>query len=186
MQIIPRFLRAVKLPAVSQHHSPNYSTRGGASIRNIVIHDTEGAYGSAVSWFATSKSAVSAHLVLREDGAEVTQCVPFRFKAWHCCDFNPQSIGIECAGYAGKLGSAQIQSLARITAYLCKKYDIPVRLVKANGRTLIPGITCHQFLGAAGGGHTDPGWSDAGAEAFVSLVKAQMRRGHFRRKWGVA
>jgi N-acetylmuramoyl-L-alanine amidase len=68
----------------------------------VVLHDTAGPDGSAVSWFKNPKSRVSAHFVVARDGA-ITQLVECDRKAWHagksswrghqwCNDF---SIGIE-------------------------------------------------------------------------------------------
>lgn len=98
--------------------SPNYSVgdyvdkkTGEREIRYIVVHTTEGTGLSAVNWFLTTKSQVSAHYVIMEDG-EVICMVDEDYVAWHAgilvgspvtdvydgVNPNEVSIGIEFAG----------------------------------------------------------------------------------------
>lgn len=187
MQIIPKFRAGARLPKLTYAPSPNQSVRT-ARIDLIVIHDTEGAYGGSCSWLRNPKAAASAHLVLSENGKSATQLVRFSRKAWHAAAFNSRSIGIEHAGFAGRLDPDELRASARVTAALCKRYRIPVRLVKATGSFIEPGVTFHQYLGAAGGGHHDPGFTDREAALYIALVKAEMKRGGFPRlkKWGLS
>ena len=90
------------LPPIKWTASPNCSSRGGQKVRLIVTHDCEGNYAGSIAWFAMKKSQVSAHLVLRDDGLEATQMVAWGDKAWHACNFNPFSEGIEAAGFESK------------------------------------------------------------------------------------
>jgi hypothetical protein len=141
----PAFLRQIP--------SPNYSERT-APISLIVVHDTEGSYEGAVAWFAQTRSQVSAHLVMREDGAEVTQMVPLSLKAWHACAANPRSIGIEGAGsVAGGFNEAWWRGMAKIVAWLLRAYGLPPRWAQDGEGA---GFCSHHDLGAAGGGHNDP------------------------------
>src|SRR5712691_8514087 len=93
--------KGITLPKLQWVESPNCSDRKpGVPLDLIVIHDTEGGYAGAISWFGNGHSQVSAHIVLREDGGEATQMVPYAKKAWHCATFNSRSIGLEMAGFA--------------------------------------------------------------------------------------
>ena len=159
------------LPVLKQVPSPNYSSRGDARVRRIVVHDTEGSYAGAVAWFTQSRSQVSAHLVMREDGAEVTQMVPLSAKAWHACNANPDSIGIEGSGIEASGFSAEWWAgMATIVAWLLRRYGLPCRWA-AEGQS--EGFCSHHDLGAPGGGHNDPcavGSTDW--TRFIGLVEA--------------
>lgn len=157
------------LPSLAWLASPNYSSRGGQKVRLIVAHDCEGSYGGSVAWFTKPASRVSAHIVLSEDGSAATQMVDWRNKAWHVCNFNPFSEGIEAAGYAAKgLGAPEWEALAAIVAFRLKANGLPPVWAKGG---VGEGFEQHAGLGAAGGGHhditSDPGvWS-----AFVNMVQ---------------
>jgi hypothetical protein len=143
----------VQMQPVRQVVSPNFSARAG-SIRLIVVHDTEGSYAGAVAWFAETRAQVSAHLVMNEDGSEVTQMVPLGAKAWHACAFNSASIGIEGAGVEAKgFSDAWWRGMAKIVAWLLVAYDLPCRWAQGGEGA---GYCSHHDLGAAGGGHGDP------------------------------
>jgi N-acetyl-anhydromuramyl-L-alanine amidase AmpD len=51
----------------------------------IVLHDCEGGYEGSIRWFELSRSNVSAHYVVREDGGEATQMVDLADSACHAC-----------------------------------------------------------------------------------------------------
>lgn len=117
------------------------------------------------------QSQVSAHLVLREDGAEATQMVAWSNKAWHACDANPISEGIEAAGFAAKgLGAPEFQSLADLVAWRLHVNGIACQEATAvNNWT---GFTEHAKLGAWGGGHRDFTEDAVVWASFVKLVQA--------------
>lgn len=173
----------VDLPKLKWKASPNFSNRDPkAHIDLIVLHDTEGGYDGSVSWFQNPKSEVSAHLVLREDGKEATQMVPYAKKAWHAAAFNSRAIGLEMAGFEARgFKVDEWRRAARVVAFLCKKYGIPPKWARG-GKTA--GIARHYDLGAAGGGHHDPTTSRAKWLWFVFLVKYEYKRGGFRKNWG--
>ncbi len=77
----------------------NYSSRGGTAISAVTIHDTEGSYAGAISWFQNCAASVSAHYVLRSSDGQVTQMVLEANKAWHVGTENPYTIGLEHEGY---------------------------------------------------------------------------------------
>ncbi len=170
------------LPALKWLASPNFSART-SPIDLVVLHDCEGSYAGAVEWFGEPKSAVSAHIVLKEDGTEATQMVDFRQKAWHADAFNSRSIGIEMGGFAARgFPAAEWQTAADVVAYLLHAFGIPCQWAQ---RGVGPGFTSHFDLGMAGGGHhdpcptTDPKWA-----AFIDLVQASYRAGGFPIGWG--
>lgn len=157
------------LPPLRQVPSPNQSARASGVIDLIVVHDCEGSYAGSINWFFNPASQVSAHLVLKEDGSEATQCVPFARKAWACCDFNSRSISVEMAGMA-KVGYGENEWLAAaaIVAWLLHKYDIPCRWAEHGEGA---GFCSHYDLGAAGGGHSDPTTDASVWAAFVARVE---------------
>jgi N-acetyl-anhydromuramyl-L-alanine amidase AmpD len=62
-------------PYASLEAVPNFSSRHGARVDLLVLHDCEGGYEGSIQWFELSGSSVSAHYVVREDGCEATQMV---------------------------------------------------------------------------------------------------------------
>ena len=108
------------LPNLLWKPSPNFSSRRGTRVDLIVLHDCEGGYEGAVAWFATRRSNVSAHLVIREDGDEATQMVDLADNAWHACAFNQRSVGVEMSGFASRgFRGPLLATAARICAYFC-------------------------------------------------------------------
>lgn len=111
--------------------SSNQSARSGGegAIRRVVLHTTEGSYAGAISWFQNSSSSVSAHFVVRRSDGEVTQMVKLDKKAWHACNNNSDTVGIEQEGYSHS--SSQwtpqlLDSSARLTAFLVNRHNIPI------------------------------------------------------------
>jgi hypothetical protein len=179
----PQPTTATPLPHLLQSPSPNYSERG-AKIDLVVVHDTEGSYSAAVSWLRNPRAQASAHVVLSEDGHDATQLVRWSKKAWSCMEFNSRSLNLEMAGKASVGYSAEeIDVAARIVAYWCKLYGIPVRHASGGVRS---GITFHQELGSAGGGHSDPGWTLAQRLAFITKVKSYASQTFTPARWGRA
>jgi hypothetical protein len=159
------------LPSLKFVPSPNKSSRNGARISKIVVHMTEGAYAGAVSWFAMVASQVSAHLVMKADGSEVTQCVALGDKAWHVCNFNPTTIGVEGEGFTAKgFDEPWARGMATIVAWLLRRYGLPCRWAQGG---VGDGFCSHHDLGAAGGNHDDPTAIGSAAWAYLSdLIKA--------------
>jgi N-acetyl-anhydromuramyl-L-alanine amidase AmpD len=170
--------KGVSLPPLRFIESPNQSNRfPGVPLDLIVLHDTEGGYEGAIKWFQNRHSAVSAHLVLSEDGKRCVQMVPFKQKAWHCATFNSRSIGIEMAGFLDHESEAQMARAARITAFLLHKLGLPAHA------SIRSGFCRHRDLGAAGGSHVDP-MGDHKWKHMVELVKFEAQRNKFRASWG--
>jgi N-acetylmuramoyl-L-alanine amidase/Phage tail lysozyme len=162
------------LPPLKWFPTPNYSDRS-SRVDLVVVHDTEGSYSGAVSWFQKPESQVSAHYVIREDGGEATQMVALDKKAWACVAFNSRSVNIEMAGFASKgFGDPEWLALADVVAFLLHFLQIPCRWA-AGG--VGPGFCSHYDLGAAGGGHTDPTTDPLVWASFADLVKQEYAKG---------
>jgi hypothetical protein len=173
------------LPPIKQQHSPNQSSRNGRPVIGVVMHDTEGGYAGSVSWLCNPAADASAHIVMREDGNEVTQLVPFLQKAWHAEAANWNFLGFELAGFLDHEGSPQWHSAARACGYFCHHFGIPPVWNVKHGGAFHPGITRHKDLGIAGGGHHDPVTSDEKWVWFIYLVQHEYKRNGYRPQWGV-
>ena len=117
-------------PCANQY---NYCRRNREQILNIsriVVHVAEGSYSNTIGWFNNQSAGVSAHYVVGRRG-RVAQCVRDKNIAYHAGDwwYNQHSIGIEHAGY-GRYRStwtdAMYRASARLSAYICRRYDVPV------------------------------------------------------------
>ncbi|MCU0686470.1 MAG: N-acetylmuramoyl-L-alanine amidase [Polyangiaceae bacterium] len=127
--------------------SPNFNSRpAGANGKPsmVIIHSCEGSYASCWSWLANSASQVSAHYVVRENGAEISQLVAESNRAWHIgatyncslnsstlCSLNGTSsnnftIGIEHGGFASQSSwpTAQIEASAKLVCDISKDRGI--------------------------------------------------------------
>ena len=142
-------------------HSSNMSSRSGgtSAIERIVLHTTQGSYNGSISWFRNSSSNVSAHYVLRRSDGEVTQMVEDGDKAWHACQNNNDTIGIEHEGSAyspSQWTPALLDSSARLSAWLVTEYGIPIDRDHIVGHSEIQPSSCS--------GRDDPGvyfpWDD--------------------------
>lgn len=151
--------------------SENYTAgRGGHSIRYIVIHDTEGSYAGAISWFRNPAASVSAHYVIRSSDGDITQMVSEGNTGWHAGNwtYNQESIGIEHEGYyrepARWYTEAMYAASARLVRHLCGKYGIPMDRAHIIAHSEVPGAT-----------HVDPGpgWD---WDHYMALVRGEPPR----------
>jgi N-acetylmuramoyl-L-alanine amidase len=115
---------------VEQRQTPNH----GSQIipRIIVIHYTgDNNAEGGLSWLCSSKSGVSAHLVIDKDGT-IYQILPFNIQAWHAgkssyngrSNVNGFSIGIENVGIGDEWPDAQIEANRAVVAALYTAYPI--------------------------------------------------------------
>lgn len=172
----------VVLPPLVWKESPNQSKRvhGPESIRLIVVHTPEGRYGPMVAYCRRSSGRrVSYHGILREDGLEFTQLVPWNQKAWHVGAYNSLSEGISAAGWAKNFDvtSEQARRLARIVAFRLHKRGLPARWSRDGGGE---GFCRHADLQSD---RSDP-MSLEKWQKFVRMVQAEAKRGGFRKTWG--
>jgi N-acetyl-anhydromuramyl-L-alanine amidase AmpD len=155
----------------------NYTDgREGETIKYVVIHDMEGSYESAISWFENPAAEASAHYCIRSSDGDITQMVKEANTAWHAGNWsiNTQSIGIEHEGYAAQpdkwYTDAMYRQSARLTAAICHRYDIPVDRQHIFGHAEVPDPNNPGQFGGSGH-HTDPGtgwdWDN-----YMALVKS--------------
>lgn len=170
----------VTLPRLVQRRSANQSGRSGQSVTHLVWHATAGHYGPSVAWLCEPAAHASAHIVLREDGAEATQLVHLAAKAWHAEAWNGFSVGIEHASLgAGFASHAQLARSARVFAWLCLHLRIP----PVYGLHRPRGIVRHRDLGVAGGGHFDGPSDQVWFGEYLPAVQRELHRGGFRKVW---
>ena len=149
-------VRALDVPCSSRH---------GAPILLIVVHDTEGANLPGVTDLRVLGSVFKARRVSAHVGTDAEgnsgRYVRDDDKAWHCAFYNPWSLGIEQIGFASQASwpDAQLDETARWIAYWSYHHKVPIRkgAVTRDGRVSRSGVVRHSDLGNLGGGHFDPG-----------------------------
>ncbi|MFF4255972.1 N-acetylmuramoyl-L-alanine amidase [Streptomyces sp. NPDC001663] len=120
------------------------------SIDRVVVHVTQGGFSSAVKAFQDPDHRAAAHYIVRKDG-RITQMIRELDVAFHAGnrEYNERSVGIEHEGFVERRSSftdAMYASSARLTAGICRRYDIPVDREHIIGHVEVPGTD-----------HTDPG-----------------------------
>ena len=144
----------------------NYQTgsRGLTDIDHIVIHDTEGNFDGAVSWFQDPAAQVSAHYVVRSSDGHVVQMVHDKDVAWHDKCFNTHTIGVEHEGFMAHpdvwYTEAMYTSSATLVAALADTYGIAKEHGTILGHGEAPDCSDHTDPG--------PGWDWA---HYIDLVK---------------
>jgi hypothetical protein len=164
-------LRRVWIP------SRNYSSRGGAGVRLVVIHTAEGArtYQSLGSFFQGNVAA-SSQVGIDDTPGTIGEYVRRSDKSWTQAEFNPVSTSVELCAFARwdraewNRHPAMLRNVADWIAEECRHFGIPiVKLSAAQAQGSGRGVCGHVELGARGGGHWDPGpgfpWSDVIAMA---------------------
>jgi N-acetyl-anhydromuramyl-L-alanine amidase AmpD len=116
-------------PADLSNYTAAY--RGPAQIDRVVIHVTQAPYSSVVNWFQTPGSEISVHYVIRSWDGQIAQCVDDTNIAWHAGSWsvNRVSLGIEHEGYFDDpvwFTREMYRSSAKLVAYLCSWYGIPI------------------------------------------------------------
>ena len=146
--------------------SPNYSSRGGARVRLVVLHTAEGAltYQSLGSFFSSPSSGVSSHTGIDDTPGVVGEYVRRGEKAWTQGNANPYSVAAELCAFAEWSTSewdnhpAMLINCAEWIREECAAFNIPIRrLSAAEAQGGADGVCQHVDLGAAGGGHWDCG-----------------------------
>jgi hypothetical protein len=146
--------------------SPNYSARGGAKVRLIVLHTAEGAQTieSLGAFFKNKGSQVSSHAGADDKSNTIGEYVLPGWKAWTAANANPVAIQIELAAFA-RWSTAEWNRhqnmLANCAAWIAeeaKRFGIPiVKLTPDQARGSGRGVCQHRDLGSWGGGHSDCG-----------------------------
>jgi N-acetyl-anhydromuramyl-L-alanine amidase AmpD len=143
------------VPAAYQQNSSDPSDYGnydlanreadGLDIRFVVVHDTEVGYDDTIALFQNPLAYASAHYVTRSADGQVTEMVAPTNVAWHAGNWwvNTHSVGIENEGFALQgyqwFTPQLYSSLARLTRYLAKRYDIPLDREHLIGHDQVPG-----------------------------------------------
>lgn len=137
-------------------NSNNYTKGRGAAISRIVIHDMEGRYEGAISWFKNAASSVSAHYCIRSSDGDITQMVAEGDTAWHAGNwtYNQTSIGIEHEGWKSDPGrwytDVMYRRSAQLSAAISKRYGVAVDRSKIIAHSEVPPPNTHTDPG--------PGW----------------------------
>jgi hypothetical protein len=147
--------------------SPNYSSRGGASVRLIVLHTAEGArtIESLGSFFGSSSAGVSSQVGADDKVNTVGEYVSRANKAWTQGNFNPIATSMELCGFASWTRDEWLNNhgnmLANCAAWIAEEaahFGVPItKLTPAQAQGSGRGVCQHIDLGAAGGGHVDCG-----------------------------
>jgi hypothetical protein len=151
------------------HYTKCKSSRGGAPIRMIVIHDTEGANAPGIkdlvglgqywdSTYNTPRASSSTSGVDLEGHS--ARYVRDADKPWTQAFYNPWSVSIENIGVSGftQWSEEMYRENARWIAHWCHYHKIPPykgRVTK-DGIIVKEGVFRHIELGNLGGGHKDP------------------------------
>jgi hypothetical protein len=145
--------------------SPNYSSRGGAGVRLIVLHTAEGArtIESLGGYFQGNVSA-SSHVGADDKANTVGEYVHRDNKAWTQSDFNSVAVSIELCAFAAwdtaewNRHPNMLDNCAKWIAEEAAHYGIPItRLTASQAQGSGRGVCQHVDLGARGGGHHDCG-----------------------------
>jgi len=116
--------------------SPNYSSRGGATVTTIVLHTAEGAttYQSLGAFFANPASGVSSHVGIDDTPGTVGEYVPRTGKAWTAANANPWAVQAELCAFADwdtATWNTHPNMLANTAAWIAEEaayFDIPITL----------------------------------------------------------
>lgn len=146
--------------------SPNFSSRGGATVRLIVLHTAEGAqsYQSLGAFFERTSSQVSSHVGIDDSLGMIGHYVQPGFKAWTAANANPVAVQAELCAFARWPTSEwdkhpnMLSNCANWIAEEAKRFGVPiVRLNPQQAQSNGHGVCQHKDLGAWGGGHVDCG-----------------------------
>ncbi|MFB6900018.1 N-acetylmuramoyl-L-alanine amidase [Streptomyces hydrogenans] len=130
MNCTPHFI--VPASDGSKNYTAANRPNNGVDIRQIVIHDTEGAWDGSLRTLTDPKGKGSAQYMINAAGTEVAQLLENKNLAWHAGNWthNMHAIGVEHEGWAIKEGSWFDPQLYRTSAELVKflaaKYGVPI------------------------------------------------------------
>jgi len=153
-------LKRIQIP------SPNYSSRGGATVRLIVLHTAEGArtIQELGSFFANPSSQVSSHTGADDTPNTVGEYVRPDGKAWTAANANPVAVQIELCAFAAWTAQEwdrHPNMLANCAAWVAEesaRFGVPItRLNASQAQGSGRGVCQHVDLGSWGGGHHDCG-----------------------------
>ena len=138
----------------------------------IVEHWTSGHEAGDVA--TLSGTSVCVQFYITHSG-HVYQFLPLDSQAWHAFHTaNTYCLGIEHEGNGEPWTAAQFAASAKLNAWLCKRYDIPVAHAhpRAGDLSTWHGLYGHRDLaGIDGNDHNDSVPDDPGWDKFLAAVK---------------
>lgn len=152
--------------------SPNYSSRGGATVRLITVHTSEGAQTNQSLWnFISQASAQVSYNISVDNGSanELWEYVARGNKPWSQANYNPVGVtGCFCTPSGAASGwsrdkwfqamDAGITRMAQWVAEEAKYFGIPiVALSPSQAQGSGRGVCMHRDLGSGGSNHSDCG-----------------------------
>lgn len=146
--------------------SPNYSSRGAATVTHVVVHTAEGAltYQSLGNYFASPSAGVSSHVGIDDTPGTVGEYVRRDGKAWTASNANPWSVQAELCAFAAWTPDdwanhpTMLENTAAWIAEEAAAFGIPIADIAATAQdSASRGVCQHNDLGAMGGGHWDCG-----------------------------
>jgi hypothetical protein len=146
--------------------SPNYSSRGGAGVRLIVLHTAEGAttIESLGNFFANPSAGVSSHVGIDDKAGVIGEYVKRPNKAWTQGNANPVAVSVELCAFASWSAAEwqkhpnMLENCAKWIAEEAAYFGIPIsKLTAAQAQGSGRGVCQHADLGSWGGGHWDCG-----------------------------
>jgi hypothetical protein len=100
----------------------NHSAGTSEPNRLLVMHVMQGSLWGTDSWFRNPAAQASAQFGIGLDGT-CLQWVSCDQMAWHACNANGHSIGVETEGMSGqKFTNAQIRTAARLLNWAHREY----------------------------------------------------------------
>lgn len=123
----------------------------------VLIHDIEGTAQDALTIFQNASNQVSIHYIVDSDGT-IYQVLHEKDIAYQAGNFwyNARSIGIEHAGFDATgyqwYNATEYLASAKLVAYLCQKYNIPLDHAHLVAHGTVPGPTLSTTPN-----HVDPG-----------------------------
>jgi N-acetyl-anhydromuramyl-L-alanine amidase AmpD len=100
----------------------NWSENSAQSNRLLIVHVMQGTLAGTDSWFHNPAARASAHFGVGNSGT-VIQWVDTNAKAWHACNANGISIGVETEGMAGTpFTDKQVRALADLLRWANRQY----------------------------------------------------------------
>ena len=165
--------------------SPNYSSRGGSSVRLVTVHTSEGAQTNGSLYNYISQASAQVSYSISVDNQSPGTCYEYVSRAnkpWSQANYNPVAVtGCFCTASGASSGwsrdywlknqDSAIRNMAQWVAEECAFFNIPIVALsdsqaQGNGR----GVCQHRNLGANGSNHSDCG-SNFPMDYLIDLAK---------------
>lgn len=165
-------------PCIPLRAAHDSGRRQASSIRQVVIHSTEGGTAKSVAQFFHTTAQASTQLVV--DDRTCYRCVPDLVIPWGAPGVNATGLHVELCGFARWDAAEWLkhEAMLKRAAFKCAvwawTYDIPRRWLSAPQVSVGGyGFLRHMDASAAftPGGHTDPG-TGFDRSHFMQLVDA--------------